>query len=162
MSQHWQILLDGQYLNIIEWFRKVQMLMRHYLEPARHSTPGYSGPKDHQSKTDKFLSAYGVMYVMVNSWKNKCKDPKEHILNDIVPHSFDSRMEEIQEDHQQTIQELDNRIQAIQYESRLTWDCRCREMFIRLREKDVRIRYITSLLIVRYLAEIIQVKITLL
>ena len=32
---------------------------------------------------------------------------KKHILKDIVPHRFDARIEEIQENHQQAIEEKD-------------------------------------------------------
>ena len=62
------------------------------------------------------------MYVIVNSRKDKGKALKEHILKDIVPRGFDARIKEIQGEHNQqtrqlhqTIQEQDNRIQAIQY-----------------------------------------------
>ena len=86
--------------------------------------PGWSRPKDQQNKTCKFLSVFGVMYVIVNSRKDKGKALTEHILKDIVPRGFDARIKEIQGEHnqqtrqlQQTIQEQDNRIQAIQYEN---------------------------------------------
>ena len=64
-------------------------------------------PKDHQNKTDKFPSFFGVMYVIVNSKKDKGKALKEHILKDIVPRGFDARIEEIQEKHRQAIEEKD-------------------------------------------------------
>ena len=57
--------------------------------------PGWSGPKDQQNKTDKFLSVFGVMYVIVNFRKSKGKVLKEHILKIIVPRGFDVRIEEI-------------------------------------------------------------------
>ena len=91
----------------------------------------WPGSKGHQNKTDKFLSVFEVMHVIVNSQKDKGKALKEHILKDIVPHGFDVRIEEIQEEHQQAIEEKDaalallnddlqdrdNKIQAIQYEN---------------------------------------------
>ena len=110
---------------------KCEILTRQELVPTRHSTPGWSRPKDQENKTDKFLSVFGVMYVIVNSRKDKGKALKEHILKDIVPRGFDARIEEIQEKHQQAIEEKDaalafltndlqdrdNQIQAIQYEN---------------------------------------------
>ena len=47
------------------------------------------------------------MYVIVNSRKDKCKEPKEHILKDIVPRGFDAKIEEIVGKHQQAIKEKD-------------------------------------------------------
>ena len=38
---------------------KYEMLTRQELIPSRRGTPGWSGPKDQQNKTDKFLSAFG-------------------------------------------------------------------------------------------------------
>ena len=67
----------------------------------------WPGPKDHQNKTDKFLSLLGVMYVIVKSKKNKGKALKKHILKDIVPRGFDARIEEIKEKHRQAIEEKD-------------------------------------------------------
>ena len=55
------------------------------------------------------------MYVIVNFRKDKGKISREHTLKDIVPHGFDARIPEIQEDHQQTITDRDNQIQAIPY-----------------------------------------------
>ena len=67
----------------------------------------WSGPKDHQNKTDKFLSFFGVMYVIVNTKKDKGKALKEHILKDIVPRRFDAKIEEIKGKHQHSIEEKD-------------------------------------------------------
>ena len=53
------------------------------------------------------LNDFGVMYVIVNSRKDKGKALKEHILKDIVPRRFDARIEEIQEKHGQAIEEKD-------------------------------------------------------
>ena len=106
-------------------------ITRQELIPTRRGTPGWSGPKDQQNKTDKFISIFGVMYVIVNSKKDKAKALKEHFLKDIVPRGFDVRIEEIQGQHQQAIEEKDavialknddlqgrdNQIQAIMYEN---------------------------------------------
>ena len=78
---------------------KSEMLTRQELIPSRCALLGWSGPKDQQNKTDKFLSVFGAMYTIVNSQKNKGKMLKKHILKDIVPHGFDARTEEIQEKH---------------------------------------------------------------
>ena len=45
------------------------------------------------------------MYVIVNSWKDKGKARKEHIMKDVIPRGFDASVEEIQERHWQTIEE---------------------------------------------------------
>ena len=55
-------------LNSLE---KCEMLTRQEFEPTRRTAPGWSGRKDQQNKTDKFLSVYGVMYVIVNFRKDK-------------------------------------------------------------------------------------------
>ena len=94
-----------------------EMRTRQELVPTRRSTPGWSGPKDQQNKTDKFLSVYGVMYAIVYSWKDKGKALKEHILKDIVPRGFDARIKEIQEEHQQAITGRDNQIEALEFEN---------------------------------------------
>ena len=69
-------------------------------DPTHTTATGWSGPKDHQNKTDKFFSLFGVMYVIVKSKKDKGKALKEHILKDIVPRGFYAKIEEIQEKHQ--------------------------------------------------------------
>ena len=74
---------------------KCEMITRQELIPTRHSTPVWSGSKDQQNKTDRFLSVFGVMYVIVNSWKGKGKALKEHILKGIIPRGFHARIEEI-------------------------------------------------------------------
>ena len=78
-----------------------EILTRQELVPTRRSTLGWSGPKDQQNKTDKFLLVYGVMYVIVNSRKDKGKAIKEHILRNIVSCGFDARIKEIQGEHKQ-------------------------------------------------------------
>ena len=94
-----------------------EMRARQELVPTRRSTPGWSGPKDQQNKTDKFLSVYGVMYTIAYSWKDKGKVLKEHILKDIVPRGFDARIKEIQEEYQQAITGRDNQIEALEFEN---------------------------------------------
>ena len=47
------------------------------------------------------------MYVIVNSKKGKGKVFKDHILKDNVPRRLEARTEEIQEKHQQAIEEKD-------------------------------------------------------
>ena len=84
---------------------KCEILTRQELIPTQYGTPGLSGPKDKQNKMDKFLSIFGVKYVNVNSQKDKDKALKEHILKDNVPRGFDARIEEIQGQHQQAIEE---------------------------------------------------------
>ena len=73
---------------------------RNDFDPTHTTATGWSGPKDHQNKTDKFFSLFGVMYVIVKSKKDKGKALKEHILKDIVPRGFHAKIEEIQEKHQ--------------------------------------------------------------
>ena len=80
---------------------KCEILTRQELIPTRRSTLGWSGNKDQQNKTDKFLLVYGVMYVIVNYRKDKGKALKEHILRNIVPCGFDARIKEIQGEHNQ-------------------------------------------------------------
>ena len=47
------------------------------------------------------------MYIIVNSKKGKGKVFKDHILKDNVPRRLEARTEEIQEKHQQAIEEKD-------------------------------------------------------
>ena len=79
---------------------KCEMLTRQEFVPNQHGTPGWSGPKDQQNKTDKFLPVYEVTHVIVNSQKDKGEAHKEHILKDFVPRGFD-RIEEIQGEYNQ-------------------------------------------------------------
>ena len=91
----------------VEGFEKSEMLTRQELVPTQRSTGGWSGPKDNQNRTHKFLSLTGALYVTVNSRKDKGKALKKHIPKDMVPHGFDARIEEIQEKHRQAIEEKD-------------------------------------------------------
>ena len=94
---------------------KCEILTREESVPPQHSTLPCSRPKDQQKKTDKFLSFFGVMYVIGNSRKDKSKALKKHILKDIVPCGVDARIEEIQGQYQQAIKEKYNEIQAIEF-----------------------------------------------
>ena len=64
-------------------------------------------PRKDAQDHDIFISLTGALYVTVNSRKEKGKALKKHILKDIVPRGFDARIEEIQEKHQQAIEEKD-------------------------------------------------------
>ena len=64
---------------------------------------------------DKFLSVFGVMYVIVNSWKDKGKVLRKHILKDIIPRGFDAKIKEVQGKHQQAIEEKDNQIKVLEF-----------------------------------------------
>ena len=74
---------------------KCEMLTSQELIPTRRSALLFPRPNDHQNKTNKFLSVFEVMHAIVNSWKDKGKALKEHILKDIIPREFDARIEEI-------------------------------------------------------------------
>ena len=54
-------------------------------------------PDEEAQDHDIFVSLTGVLYVVVNSRKDKGKALKKHIMKDIVPRGFDARIEEIQE-----------------------------------------------------------------
>ena len=58
-------------------------------------TPGREDAQDH----DTFILLTGVLYVIVNSRKDRGKVLKKHILKDIVPRGFDTRIDENQEKH---------------------------------------------------------------
>ena len=66
----------GQFLGIenirtsLNDLEKCEILTRQELVPTVRRTAGWSGPKDQQNKTDKFLSVFGVMYAIVNSQKD--------------------------------------------------------------------------------------------
>ena len=109
----------GKFLGIedirtsLNGLEKCEILTRQELVPTRRGTPGWHGPKNQQNKTDKFLSFFGVMYVIVNSQKDKGKALKKHIMKDIVSRGFDAKIEKIQEKHRQAITDGDNQIQAL-------------------------------------------------
>ena len=87
--------------------------MRWDFDPTHTTDTAWPGPKDHHDKTDKFLSVFGVMYVIVNSQKDKGKALKEHTLKYIAPRRIDARIEEIQEKHRQAIEEKDAAISLL-------------------------------------------------
>ena len=62
-------------------------------------------PREDANDHDIFISLTGALYVTVNSRKDKGKVLKKHILKNIVPRGFDVRIEEIQENHRQAIEE---------------------------------------------------------
>ena len=94
---------------------KCEIRARNEFNLTHTTTTGSPGPKDHQNKTDKFLSVFGVMYVIIKSQKDKGKAFKKHILKDIVPRGLDARIEEIQGEHQQAITLCDNQIKALEF-----------------------------------------------
>ena len=99
----------------VEDLDKCEMPTRNDIKTIRHDMGVWSGSKDHQNKTDKFLSVFGVMYVIIKSQKDKGKAIKKHILKDIVPRGLDARIEEIQGEHQQAITDRDNQIKALEF-----------------------------------------------
>ena len=94
---------------------KCEIRVRKDFDPTYTTATGWSGPKDQQNKADKFLSVFGVMYVIVKSQKDKGKALKEHILKDIVPRGFDTKIEEVQGKHQEAITGCDNQIKALEF-----------------------------------------------
>ena len=126
-----KVLVDSQEQNWFKWAHvakflglsqiekslvrldKCEIRVRKDFDPTYTTSTGWSGPEDHQNKTDKFPSLFGVMHVIVKSKKYKCKALKKHIMKDIVPRGFDARIEEVQEKHQQAMTDRDNQIQAL-------------------------------------------------
>ena len=116
-----EVLVDGEEQNWFKWAHvgkfldlpqiekslvgldKCEICTRNDFDPTLTTATGWSGPKDHQNKTDKFLSFFMVIYVIVICKKDKGKVLKEHILKDIVPRGFDAKLEEIQGKHRQAI-----------------------------------------------------------
>ena len=88
---------------------------RNDIQTTPHGTGGWPGLKDHQNKTDKFLTVFVVMCFIINSQKYKSKALKKHILKDIVPRGLDKRIEEIQGNHQQAITGRDNQINVVDF-----------------------------------------------
>ena len=74
----------------LDKLNECEMYTRNDFEPTRSNTPGWSGPKDQQNKTDIFLSVYGVMHVIVGSRKSKGKELKEWVMSDIIPRGFNA------------------------------------------------------------------------
>ena len=98
----------------VEGLDKCEMTTRNDIKTIHHGTWSWPGPKDHQNKTDKFLSVFGVMYVIMKSQKDKGKAIKKHILKDIVPRGLDARIEEIRGKHQQAITDRVNQIKGLE------------------------------------------------
>ena len=94
---------------------KCEMPTRNDIKTTSHGTGGWPGARDHQNKTGKFLSVFGVMYVIIKSQNGKGKALKKHILKDVVPRGFDARLEEIQGKHQQAITGCDNEMKAFEF-----------------------------------------------
>ena len=92
---------------------KCEMPTRNDIKATLHGMGGWFRPKDHQNKTKKLLSVFGVMYVIIKSQKDKGKALKKHILRDIAPRGFDARIEKIQGKHQQAITGRDNQIKSL-------------------------------------------------
>ena len=67
--------------------------------------------------TDTFLSVYSVMYVIANSPKEKGKQLRKWVLEDIFPRDLKDEIIQLQEDHQLAITESEYSIQVIQYEN---------------------------------------------
>ena len=51
----------------LEDLDRIKMLTRQEFIPIPCNIGGWFGPKDHQNKTVKFLSVFGVMYVIIKS-----------------------------------------------------------------------------------------------
>ena len=81
----------------------------------------YLVPKENAQDHDIFISLK-ALYVIVNSWKDKAKSFKNHIIKCIVLHGFDLKIAQVQEKHhtenedqQRAIADHENHIQAIQH-----------------------------------------------
>ena len=91
----------------VEGLDKYEMLAKNDKKATPDGTEGWPGPKYYQNKTEKFLSAFGAMCVIIKSQKDKGKALKKHILKDILPRGFDAKIKEFQGKHQQAIEEKD-------------------------------------------------------
>ena len=120
----------GRYLGLakilksVEGFDTKEMPQRDDIKAMVSNPYPWPRPKDQQNKTDKFLSVFGVTYVIVNSRKDKGKALRKHILKDIVPRRFDAKIEDLtsrvqaleftneeeRQAHQQAIKEKDEAI----------------------------------------------------
>ena len=107
---------------------KCEMLTRQGLETIRRTT-------------DKFLSVYGVMYVIVNSQKDKGKALKEHIPKDIVPCGLDARLKRCKNSIDKPSK---NKTTGYWLSNMRTWHCKHKEMFIRYSCIDVKIKSMTN------------------
>ena len=67
----------------------------HAEEWIRSMNPSKEETQDH----DMFISLTGILYIIVNSRKDKAKSLKEHTLKNLVPRDFHARIAEIQGVH---------------------------------------------------------------
>ena len=92
----------GQYLGIAHIITSTNKLSekdkrsRAFLQAEGGIRSMYTPKKDPQDH-DIFISLTGALYVVVNSRKDKGKALNKHILKDIVPCGFDTKIEEILE-----------------------------------------------------------------
>ena len=81
----WKFLGLSQIKILLVGLDKCEIRVRKDIDPTYTTASGWSGPKDQQKKSDKFLSAFGVMYVIVKFQKDKGKALRKYILKDVVP-----------------------------------------------------------------------------
>ena len=105
----------GKILMSVKALDDCEMPTKSVIKATVNNPYPWPGPKDHQNITDKFLSVFGIMYVIIKSQKDKGKTLKKHILKDIVPPGFDARIEEIQGKYQHAITDQDNQIKALEF-----------------------------------------------
>ena len=72
-------------------------------------------PREDAQDHDIFILLTGALYDTVNSRKEESKMLNKHILKDIAPRGFDTRIKEIQEENQQAITCCDNQIQTLEF-----------------------------------------------
>ena len=99
--------------------------------PTGWITPPWSGPKDQQNKTDIFLSVYGAFYVIVRSKKPKRKELREWVMRDIIPRGLNDKIKELKDKHDEAIEDMTRRIEAIQLESENDARKRCSNCFVK-------------------------------
>ena len=99
----------GKYLDLPQIYKSVEkldeceMCTRNDFEPTQSTTL-----VNHKGQpSDIFLSLTGVLYVIVNSRKDRGKELKHHILTDIIPRGFNNKIKELQENHHLAIEEKD-------------------------------------------------------
>ena len=119
-EQHWfKRAHVGEYLGLVYIHRSTAKLGGEYQKTraflqAEGECRSLTALKEDAEGHDIFISLTGILYVTVNSRKDKDK--------------------EIQEQHQQAIQERDNRLSSMR-----TLHCRYNKMFIRHSYKDAKI-----------------------
>ena len=79
----------------VEGLDTQEILQRDDIKAMVRNPYPWPRPKDHQNKTDKFLSAFGVMYIILKSQKDKGKAHRKYIPKDIVPRGFDVKIEDL-------------------------------------------------------------------